>query len=139
MASDEENVTTDQKVRRSVARTLGSGALALLILGGLFAWGSLGYYQLEPGQAAIILRLGRHVDTVGTPGPKLHFPPPIETREIVNVAQIQRQEFGVTAGSDPEAQRQSRLEATMQTGDNNIVHLAFVVQYRIQDAFAATR
>jgi len=135
--ADEENLPADQKVRRSVARTLGNGAIVLIVLAGLAGWGWLGIYQLDPGQAAIILRIGRHVDTVVEPGLKWHLPPPFETHEVVNVAQIDRQEFGARSEGESAAGRQAQDEATMQTSDNNIVHLGFVVQYRIQDAFAA--
>jgi membrane protease subunit HflK len=134
--ADDDNLPADQKVRRSVARTLGNGAIVLLLLAGLAGWGWLGIYQLDPGQSAIILRIGRHVDTVAEPGLKWHLPPPFETHEIVNVAQIDRQEFGAHSGGEGAAAR-ARDEAEMQTSDNNIVQLGFVVQYRIQDAFAS--
>jgi membrane protease subunit HflK len=54
----------------------------------------------------------------------------------VNVASIDREEFGYGTGSATPTQDE-KLEAAMQTSDANIVHLSFVVQYRIKDAFQA--
>ncbi len=135
--ADEEKLSTDEKVRRSVGRTLGNLFLLLVLLGAAGAWASLGFYQLEPGQSAILLRLGRHVGTISTPGLKWHLPPPIETREIVNVEQVDRQVFGFQAAIPEEGtvDLKTQHEAAMQTSDNNIVLLSFVVQYKIKDAF----
>ena len=71
MAEDEEHLSTDEKVQRSVGRLLANTGLALVLLVVLGAWGALGVYTLEPGQAAVLLTLGRHSDTVTTEG--LHF------------------------------------------------------------------
>jgi membrane protease subunit HflK len=137
MAEGEENVATEERVRRSVARALGNGLVVLGVLAALAGWGWFGFYQLEPGQSAIILRLGRHVNTVTEPGLHFHLPPPIERRDIVKVDEVARQDFGVPGGTEEETPAGARLESSMQTSDNNIVQLSFVVQYRIKDAFAS--
>src|SRR5215468_6430961 len=110
MARDPDDVGSDERVRRQVGRTLANVGLVLLSIALLAAWGWFGFYQLEPGQAAVILRFGKYVRTVAEPGLRWHLPPPIEDHEIVN-------------------------EASIQTSDANIVLLSFVVQYRIKDAF----
>jgi len=137
MARKDEDLGAEERVRRSVTRTLGNllFGLVLLVLAGAWAW--LGFYQLGNGQAAIILRLGRHVDTVGDPGLKWHLPPPLETHEIVNVNEVVREEFGARDKTSGAATDEARAEAAMQTSDNNIVQLGFVVQYVVKDAFAA--
>ena len=137
MAEGEENVATEEQVRRSVARTLGNGLLVLGLLSALAGWGWFGFYQLEPGEAAIILRFGRHVNTVSRPGLHFHLPAPIERRDIVKVDEVARQDFGVRGGTEEETSAGARLESSMQTSDNNIVQLSFVVQYRVKDAFAS--
>jgi membrane protease subunit HflK len=143
VAADDENLSVDQRVRRSVARTLGNAALALIVVGALGFWASLGAYTLDPGEAAILLRLGRHMDTVTQEGFHLTLPPPIVTREIVNIGMVRNEDFGVSArpGATGEAAaaEASALahEASMQTSDNNIVRVSFTLQYRIQDAYAA--
>lgn len=143
MAKSQDPLSTDQKVKRSVARSLGNGLLALIVLGLLGAWGYLGLYKLEPGQAAILLRFGEHQGTVLQEGLHWALPPPIVLREIVNVGEVRNEDFGVVAERDAgdeqaNARRQSRIhESTMQTSDNNIVRVSFAVQYRIRDAYAA--
>jgi membrane protease subunit HflK len=137
MARGEENLGAEEKVRRSVARTLGNALFAIALLALLGGWAWLGIYQLGPGQAAVILRLGRHVTTVGDPGLKWHLPPPLESHEIVNVQEIVREEFGARVAAEGPAREEARAEASMQTSDNNIVQLGFVVQYVVKDAFAS--
>jgi membrane protease subunit HflK len=137
MADPAPRLSSDEKVRRSVRRTVGNVvavALSLLVIG---AWSFFGVYQLEPGQAAVILRLGRYARTVADPGVKVHLPPPLESHEIVEVASINREAFGVSASGEAELTGDALAEAAMQTSDNNIVNVGFVVQYRIKDAFQA--
>jgi membrane protease subunit HflK len=132
----DENLSTDEEVRRSVSRTLGNAALLLIGLAVLGAWASLGLYQLNPGQSAIILRLGRHVDTVTRPGLEWHLPAPLETRTVVDVDKIEQQSFGAPGDEEGSADvSQAELEASMQTRDNNIVRVSFVVRYLVKDAF----
>ncbi|HEY8156895.1 MAG TPA: FtsH protease activity modulator HflK [Myxococcota bacterium] len=137
MARKDENLGAEERVRRSVARTLGNLFFVLLLLALAGGWAWFGFYQLAPGQAAVILRLGRHVDTVGDPGLQWHLPPPLETHEIVNANEVIREEFGARSTAKGAGREESRAEASMQTSDNNIVELGFVVQYKLKDAFAA--
>jgi len=125
----------EEQVRRSVARTLANGLLLVASIAVLAAWSYFGFYQLEPGQAAVILRFGQYVRTESDPGLRWHWPPPLESHEVVNVASIDREEFGMPHGGADAAE--VRHEASMQTSDNNIVQVGFVVQYRIKDAFAS--
>jgi len=133
--ADREHASTDEKVRRSVARTLGNGVVLLIFAGVLVAWGSLGAFTLEPGQSAILLRLGAHAGTITQEGFHLVLPPPIQVREIVNVAEVQSADFGVVGRVDEGAQAAKLHEAAMQTSDNNIVHVEFMVQYKVGKAF----
>lgn len=135
MARDDSG-SPDERVRRSVARTIANLTVLAASIGVLAAWSYFGLYQLEPGQAAVILRFGEYVRTEGDPGLRWHLPPPIEDHEVVNVASIDKEEFGTRHGDEQSAD-ELRHEASMQTSDNNIVHVGFVVQYRIKDAFAS--
>jgi membrane protease subunit HflK len=50
---------------------------------------------------------------------------------------VSRQDFGARGELEKDAPAGTRLESSMQTSDNNIVQLSFVVQYRVKDAFAS--
>jgi modulator of FtsH protease HflK len=137
VADDPEKLPAEEKVRRSVARTLTSGMLYLASLGLLLAWGYLGFYTLLPGQAAVILLLGRHAETVASEGLHFTWPPPITSHRIVNVSEVRNEDFGFRGRESEQTDRAALLEASMQTSDNNIVRVPFSVQYAVKDAFAA--
>jgi membrane protease subunit HflK len=144
MARDPDGLSGEERVRRSVARTLGNSMALLVLFGVLGAWFSLGAFTLAPGQAAVLLRLGRHAGTVTDTGFHLTLPPPLVLREIVSVGEVRNEDFGraVDAAQEPPVEQggaQAELaahEAAMQTSDNNIVRVSFAVQYNIKDAFA---
>lgn len=137
MARDRDDLPAEERVRRSVARTLGSGLLLLVLLAVLGAWASLGAFTLAPGQAAVLLRLGRHAGTITEEGFHLVLPPPIVLREVVNAEQVRTEDFGHVAAQGAAPDQEAELEASMQTADNNIVRIGFSVQYKAKDAFAA--
>lgn len=149
MAPD-ESLDSDSQIRRSVARTLLNGVLAFVSLAVIGGWASTGVYQLEPGEAAVILRLGERHRTELDPGLKWHLPPPIETLEVLNVAEIRKEAFGLRAKapappSRPEVadektpttgEQTTSFENAMQTADSNIVNIGYVLQYQIADGFS---
>lgn len=142
MARDDEESSVDARVNRSVRRLLTMVFLVLALLAASAGWAYtgfpgaeyLGFYQLKPGQSAIILRLGAYSRTEPQSGLRWHFPAPFETHGIVNVSEIMRLEFGIRSGDSVE-QGDAIHESSMQTGDNSIIDLGFVMQYRISDAF----
>jgi membrane protease subunit HflK len=142
MARDDEEPSVDARVNRSVRRFLKTILLVLAILAASAGWAytgfpgaeHLGFYQLKPGQAAIVLRLGAYARTESQQGLRWHLPSPFERHEIVNVSEIMRLEFGIRGG-EAEADDHVKHASSMQTGDNNIVDLGFVLQYRVSDAF----
>jgi len=136
VASEPENLPAEEKVRRSVARTLTSGILYLGFLALLVGWAYLGFYTLLPGQAAVILLLGRHAETVSSEGLHYSWPPPITSRYVVNVSEVRNEDFGFRGRESEQTDRAELLEASMQTSDNNIVRVPFSVQYAVKDAFA---
>src|SRR5262245_38990254 len=134
MAGDREPLPAEERVRRSVARTLRNGVVFLIVLGLLGAWFSLGAFTLRPGQSAVLLLLGRHYGTISDAGFHLTLPPPIVLRTIVNTGEVRNEDFGRAKGSE-DAERAAH-EAAMQTSDNNIVRVSFSLQYTIKDPFA---
>lgn len=95
----------------------------LLILVGVVA--ALGVYKVDPGAQGVVRRFGMEHCRVG---PGLHYAIPIaENVDVVNVEEVRRIEVGFRAD------RVVMPEALMLTGDENIVEVRMVVQYRIND------
>jgi membrane protease subunit HflK len=134
-----EPLGTDAKVERSVRRTLANGTLLLGVLAVVSGWAWLGVYQLAPGQAAVLLRFGKHYRTVLEEGLHWTLPPPIVVREVVDARKLRNEDFGFRgpagAGAAEGEAGSSLGEATMQTGDNNMVWAPFAVQFRIKEPF----
>src|SRR5690606_27226147 len=65
MAKEPRNAPSEERVRRAVGRTVANTVAVLLSLAVLAAWASFGFYTLAPGQAAVILQLGRYVRKIG--------------------------------------------------------------------------
>ena len=74
------------------------------------------FWRIEPAERGVVMRFGKYVDTL-LPGPHLRFPRPVEEVYKINVDQI----------------RPIQVDATMLTGDENIVDVEMAVQYRIKD------
>jgi membrane protease subunit HflK len=82
----------------------------------------------------MVLRLGRHVATTD-PGLHWHWPYPLERVVRPKVTQVQRLELGFrTIDPGPPAQYADvASESLMLTGDENIIDIDLVIQYRIDD------
>jgi membrane protease subunit HflK len=135
--SDTPPQTAEERVRGSVRRTLGSWALAALLLAGVGAWAWQGAFTLKPGEAAVLLLLGRHTETVTRSGFHWRLPEPIVRRTVVNMTELRNEDFGFRGRETGEAPVEKLHEAIMQTRDNNIVRVSFTVQYTVKDPFEA--
>ncbi len=135
--ADESPITAEDRVRRSVRRALGNWAFALLLLAGLGAWAWQGAFTLKPGEAAVLLLLGRHYETIATSGFHWRLPQPLVTRTVVNMTELRNEDFGFRGQETPETPADNLHEASMQTRDNNIVRVSFTVQYTVKDPFDA--
>ena len=132
------NLGAEERVRRSVARTLGNALFALVLAGAgspRWAWSRLLPARARPGGGD---PAARHATSTpwATRACNGTCRSPLETHEIVNVDEIAREEFGARGAAEGAAREEARAEASMQTSDNNIVQLGFVVQYMVKDAFA---
>jgi len=132
--ADRDPLSTDDKVRRGVGRTLTTLFVLVALLAGVGAWASFGFYTVGAGQQAVVLRFGQFARTELREGLHFHWPRPVETVDLVDADSLQRVEFGMRAGEEGGTAAEMH-EAAMQTSDNNIVLLGFVVQYKIKDAF----
>ncbi|MGY8697785.1 MAG: FtsH protease activity modulator HflK [bacterium] len=110
------------------------GGMLLLIIVAIVIWFSTGIFIVDPEEQAVIKRFGEITDVVG-PGPHYHLPSPIETVQIAPVTAVRRLEIGFrTIQVGPPAKyRRVIKESLMLTGDENIIDVQFIVQYRISD------
>jgi len=135
--ADPARTSADERVRRSVGRRLRSAVVALALLVALSAWVWRGWsFTLRPGEAAVLLLFGRHVETITREGFHVRLPAPFLERYVVRVRELRTEDFGLHAGGGEETPAELH-EATMQTSDNNIVRVSFTVQYTVKDPFEA--
>lgn len=93
------------------------------------------FFTVEPGNVGVILRFGKyHRTTV----PGLHFKIPyIEELARVDVEQVRKEEFGFRTrlpGKNTVFDRRGfDNEGLMLTGDKNVIEVAWIVQYKIND------
>ncbi len=138
MAKDsDEALNTDQKIRRSAARTVLNWFAVLVALGVIGGWGSTGIYYTQPGEGAVVLYLGRYHDTVRDEGMHWHLPAPLGYHDTLRVSEVRRLEFGLEPEEfDADDQDVEPIhEHEIQTSDSNIVIPRYVVQYKVGDAF----
>lgn len=97
-------------------------------------WLASGIYIVRADEQAVVLRFGQSLG-VEESGLHYHLPWPIERVEIERVTEFKREEIGFrTIGMDPTPRYQPVIrEALMLTGDENIVSVELIVQYRIGD------
>ncbi|MDA0748269.1 MAG: FtsH protease activity modulator HflK [bacterium] len=105
------------------------GLIALALL-----WVASGIYIVQPAEQAVVLRFGKSMG-VEQSGIHYHLPWPVESVDIEKVSEVKRVEIGFrTIGVDPAPRYQPvSREALMLTGDENIVSVELIVQYRISD------
>ena len=113
----------------------GKGFLIVLAIVAVI-WLLTGFYRVQPDQQGVVLRFGAWVDTT-QPGLNWHFPYPIETVETPAVERINAIDVGFrTVGTDRgrSQRREVPQESLMVTGDQNIIDIEFIVQWKIADA-----
>lgn len=101
----------------------------LLLIGLVLAiWLGSGFYIVNARERGVVLRFGKFSE-ITLPGPRWHFPYPIEAVEIVDTAQNRVTEVGYRQN---ERSKQPN-EAAMLTKDKNIINVLFAVQYVVSD------
>lgn len=105
----------------------------LLVL--LAIWFATGIYIVRPDEAGVVLRFGKYNRTVNA-GLNYHLPYPFETVYLPKVSQIRQAEVGFRSQSNLGVFKQGQSqtiseEASMLTGDENIVTIQFSIQYHI--------
>lgn len=95
----------------------------------LVLWSLTGFYRVQPDERGIELLFGRYVRSV-EPGLNYWYPRPIGSVLRPKVTRINQVTFGL--GGTPSA----APESLMLVGDQNILDIQFVVQWRIGNAEA---
>ena len=100
-------------------------------------WLLSGIYIINPDEQGVVLRFGKYDRTEG-PGPHYAWPVPIESVYKPQVTQVLRGEVGFRSVGQTATFQQGQVrtvpeEASMLTGDENIVNVQFSVQYKISD------
>lgn len=115
----------------------------------LFLWLVSGFYQVQPSEQGVVLRLGKYVDTTDA-GLHYHLPYPIEEVYLVDISSERSINLGI-AETDVSRENRSTLqyndsdydarksmtaltESHMLTGDENIVDINLTVVWNVKNA-----
>ncbi|OSQ30611.1 FtsH protease activity modulator HflK [Thalassospira sp. MCCC 1A03138] len=134
----------DEMIRKSQERLKrlfpgGGGYKGFVLIGiaivGL--WLLTGFYRVQPGEQGVTLLFGKWVGTTG-PGLNYFLPAPIGEVIKPNVERTNQIEIGYrgTGNAGTGGARDVPEESLMLTGDQNIIDIDYVVQWRISDAGA---
>jgi membrane protease subunit HflK len=118
---------------KTFRRRLPNFYVIILIL--LLVWILSGIYVVAPDEQGVVKSFGKFARTL-EPGLHYHLPYPIESVSKPKVTEIQHFEFGfrtVDSGATPQYKPVAD-EALILTGDENIIDVWFIVQFRIKDA-----
>ena len=123
---------SQDRLRRLMPGGFG-GPRSLYVLGAiiLFFWGLSGVYVVQPDEQGVELMFGRYVRTT-QPGPNFWFPGPVGTVLKPKVTQTNQLTIGFRGS--PGNIREVPQESHILSGDQNIVDIQFVVQWRISNA-----
>lgn len=106
-----------------------------IILGvALFLWLISGFYQVQPSEQGVVLRLGKYAYTTDA-GLHYHLPYLIENVYIVDVSKERSINLGVSENEYGGRNSVNEFtESHMLTGDENIVDINLTVVWNIKDA-----
>lgn len=114
----------------------GIGKILAIILAVILVQGVLSsIYKITPGEVGVILRLGKYNKTTE---PGLHLKVPyIDHLFKVDVESIRKEEFGFRVQSPGQrstfSSRDYDMESLMLTADKNVINVAWIVQYRVNN------
>lgn len=97
-------------------------------------WLATGFYIVDQGSLGVVQRFGKYTTTT-EPGPRWHWPFPIESVTVVNMEQVRRLEVGYrSAGEGSGSKQKVPNESLMLTEDENIIDMQVAVQYKLKNA-----
>ena len=125
---------SQDSVKRFLPGGMGTGrGISLIIAIILFFWGVSGFYRVQPDEQGVELLFGRYAKTT-EPGLNYWFPAPIGEVQTPKVTLTNQITIGFRGVPNTTNVRDVPAESLMLTGDENIVDVDFVVQWRIRDA-----
>jgi membrane protease subunit HflK len=107
---------------------LGKAAIAIIVA----LYFLSGVYIVNPGEEAVVRRFGQITERRVGEGIHYRLPFPIERVDIVNVSQVRREGIGLRP-PEHEVALHPTEEMQVLTGDENIVSIKIIVQYKIKD------
>ncbi|MDR0689677.1 MAG: FtsH protease activity modulator HflK [Spirochaetaceae bacterium] len=120
------------------SKWLNPAAMVLVIIGMvLVVLLGTSFYIVDQTEEAVVTRFGRFY-AINGPGLHIKLPFGIDRRYVVNVKNVQTEQFGfrtLTSGVSSTYTNQTS-ESSMLTGDLNIIEVEWIIQYRIVDSKA---
>jgi membrane protease subunit HflK len=113
----------------------GGGAtllIAIIFFISLFIWLATGFYTVGTDQQGALRTFGEFRG-IQTEGLHWHWPAPIGTRNVVSVTTTRQLELGFRTVGANNVTSSETSESLMITGDENIVDVQMVAQYRIRN------
>ncbi len=129
---DNNKINIDFKKLKEFKVNLPKFSTIIIIV--ILAWLASGFYIVDPQEVGLVKRFGKYEYNVG-PGPHWHIPYPVEDVVKPKVTKIYRLEIGFRTilNSNPARYRSIPIESYMLTGDENIVKVEFIVQFKIKN------
>lgn len=110
------------------------GFYKIILAAVLFLWLISGFYQVQPSEQGVVLRLGKYAKTTDA-GLHYHLPYPFEEVYIVDVSKERSLNLGVSENEYGGRNTINEFtESHMLTGDENIVDINLTVVWNIKDA-----
>ena len=107
-------------------------SIILIVIFGF--WLATGFYVVDEGEEALVIRFGKYERTAVT-GLNYHLPSPIEYIIKEKVDTLRKEDIGFRSASSRFSSTSSNnnvpQESLMLTGDENIVDINFIVQWKI--------
>jgi membrane protease subunit HflK len=128
---------SQERFKRFLPGGMGGVRTLLLVVVGIAAlWLATGFYRVQPGEQGVELLFGKFVKTT-TPGLNYWFPAPIGDVIKPNVEVTNQITVGFRGSTDAGRGNPTRdvpQESLMLTGDQNIIDVDYVIQWRIKNA-----
>ena len=125
-----------ERFRRAMPGSMGSGrGILFILLAVVVVWMLSGIYRVQPGEQGVELLFGKYLNSTAA-GLHVWFPGPIGEVMTPNVERTNSITVGyrsVGAGQSATTRDVSE-ESLMLTGDQNIIDIDYVVQWRIKSA-----